>query len=406
MNIPYQNGHVRCRKRKNGTSCWVFMWREQDSSGKRVRRTSMIGSTEEYPTKELAQTAVNGLRMRINEERNHRPDRAINVSNLIDHYIATELSIDEPRHSHATRLICREFLVRWIKPHWGRFKLTDVRTMAVESWLRELKRRDGEDLSNSTKAKIRNVMSVLFNHAIRYEWIARNPITLVRQSAQRRSIPPVLESYEIQCLLAQLENPFRIMVLLDVTTGLRRSELFALKWKDIDFSNLLIHIKRSIFLGVVGKGKSETSRQSVRLSLNVAADLWLWKETTHYAKPDDWVFASQRTRGKSPLRPDVVLSRIIRAAAVRSGITKRIGWHTFRHTYSSTLIANGENVRVVQELMRHASSRFTLEVYTQAKASAKREAQQRIVERMLPDEGLEELRMLRRDPPEMLGGDA
>ena len=53
--------------------------------------------------------------------------------------------------------------------------------------------------------------------------------------------------------------------------------------------------------------------------------------------------------------------------------------------------------------MRHASSRFTLEVYTQAKARAKREAQQRIVEMMLPEEGLQEIRLLRRDPPEMLG---
>jgi integrase len=51
-----------------------------------------------------------------------------------------------------------------------------------------------------------------------------------------------------------------------------------------------------------------------------------------------------------------------RLTAVRAGIKKRIGWHTFRHTYSSTLIASGENVNVVQELMRHASSRFTLEV--------------------------------------------
>ena len=46
-----------------------------------------------------------------------------------------------------------------------------------------------------------------------------------------------------------------------------------------------------------------------------------------------------------------------------------------RHTYSLTLIANAENVKVVQELMRHASSRFTLDVYTQAKAKAKRDAQ-------------------------------
>ena len=169
----------------------------------------------------------------------------------------------------------------------------------------------------------------------------------------------MLEPEEVQSLLAQLDKPFRVMVLLDVTTGLRRSELFALKWKDIDFSNLLIDIKRSIFLGVVGKGKSETSRQSVPLSLNVAADQWLWKETSGYPNSADWVFASPRTRGKRPLRPDGVLSKIIRRAAVRAAINKRIGCHTFRHTYSSTLIANGENVKVVQELMRHASSRFT-----------------------------------------------
>ena len=251
-------------------------------------------------------------------------------------------------------------------------------------------------------------MSVLFNHAIRYEWLeqGKNPITLVRQSALRRSTPPVLEPFEVQSLLSRLANPFRVMVLLDVTTGLRRSELFALKWKDIDFCNLSIDIKRSIFQGVVGHCKNETSRQSIPLSLNVAADLWLWKENATYAAPDDWVFASPRRKGKSPLRPDGVLSKVIRPAAIRAGIRKRIGWHTFRHTYSSTLIANGENVKVVQELMRHASSRFTLEVYTQAKVKAKREAQQRIVEMMLPEEGLAEIRLQRREPPEMLGGDA
>jgi len=137
------------------------------------------------------------------------------------------------------------------------------------------------------------------------------------------------------------------------------------------------YVRRS---GVIGKGKNETSRQSIPISLNVAADLWLWKETTGYPNSDDWIFASPRTRGKRPLRPDGVLSKIIRLAAVCAGIKKRIGWHTFRRTYSTTLIANGENVKVVQDLMRHASSRFTLEVYTQANAKAKREAEQRIVE--------------------------
>jgi site-specific recombinase XerD len=90
---------------------------------------------------------------------------------------------------------------------------------------------------------------------------------------------------------------------------------------------------------------------------------------------------------------------------LRAGIKKLIGWHTFRHTYSSALIANGENVKVVQELMRHASSRFTLEVYTQAKTQVKRDAQQRIVDLVLSEqENTSNLGLLRKGPDEMLGG--
>ena len=70
------------------------------------------------------------------------------------------------------------------------------------------------------------------------------------------------------------------------------------------------------------------------------------------------------------------------------------------------MIANGENLKVVQELMRHASGRFILEFYPQAKARAKREAQERIVEMMLPDEGLAKIRLQRRDPLNCWAGNA
>jgi integrase len=53
------------------------------------------------------------------------------------------------------------------------------------------------------------------------------------------------------------------------------------------------------------------------------------------------------------------------------------------------LISNGENVKVVQELMRHASSRFTLDVYSQARKGAKRQAQQRVVEMILPENSVD-----------------
>src|SRR5258708_30857403 len=175
------------------------------------------------------------------------------------------------------------------------------------------------------------------------------------------------------------------MVMLAVTVGLRRSELFGLQWADISFREMQISIQCSIYLSTIGNCKPETSRKPMPIDEPVAADLWLRKETSKYARPEDWVFASSRSRGRAPLWPGAVLEKVIRPAVLRAGIHKKIGWHTFRHTYSSSLIANRENVKVVQELMRHASSRFTLEIYSQACLIAKREAQRRLVDAILPE---------------------
>lgn len=406
MSVRHQHGHLRCVERKSGPPRWEFLWRETDA-GKRIRRNVIIGTIEQYPTEAAAQDAVNGLRTHINEHRYRQRQQRISVGDLIDHYLQAELAEHVSWHSHATRTVYREFLERWIRPRWAATNIRDVRTIAVENWLRQIRRQDGDDLANSTKAKLRNLMSVLFNHAIRYEWLeqGKNPVTLVRQGAGRKRVPTVLEPHEVQGLLSALQSPFRIMVLLGVTTGLRRSELFALQWGDIDFCNLTIEIQRSIFQGVIGNCKTAASKRPVPFSLEVAADLWLWKERTLYSKPDDWIFASSWAKGSRPFWPNTLLRKIIRPAAAGVGISKRIGWHTLRHTYSTMLIANGENVKVVQELMRHANSRTTLEVYSQARISAKREAQQRIVQMILPDEEMtSEIRLQRNGPAESLGG--
>jgi len=73
------------------------------------------------------------------------------------------------------------------------------------------------------------------------------------------------------------------------------------------------------------------------------------------------------------------MSYYIRPAARRCGISKRFGWHTFRHTYSTLLRAVGVDIKVMQELLRHASSRVTMDTYTQAVTSAKRLAQSAVV---------------------------
>ena len=257
----------------------------------------------------------------------------------------------------------------------------DVRTVAVENWLRQLRRKDGKPLSNSSKAKIRNLMSVLFNHAIRYEWLAqgKNPITHVRQSAARQKDPEILSPDEIRNLISKLDSPFQLMVLVAATTGVRRSELFGLQWKDIDFQKLTIQIRRSVYAQTIGKCKTQHSQKPLPIALNVINELKRWREKNQYNLPDDWVFASLRQKGSFPFSPNFVLAKIIRPAAVRAGIKKRISWHTFRHTFSTLLIANGEDIKVVQELMRHGTARITVEIYSQAITNIKRRAQQRIV---------------------------
>ncbi len=76
----------------------------------------------------------------------------------------------------------------------------------------------------------------------------------------------------------------------------------------------------------------------------------------------------------------MILRQHIRHVARKLGMTKRIGWQTFRRTYASLLKANGEDVKVVQELLRHANITTTMNLYAQAFSHDAREAQGKIVE--------------------------
>ena len=395
MRVRYQRGYLRLGQRRKGPDRWEFLWWDSEPTGLRVRRKAIIGTVQEYPNLENAWQASNGLRVSINETRNRQRERTITVADLVDHYSRIELTNDQfdGGKSHATKTIYRDFLTRWVKPIWGSLNIRDVRTIAVENWLRKLPRANGSPLAPSTKAKIRNLMSVLFNHAIRHEWLeqGRNPILLVRQSAKRQRLPEWLEPEELSALLCQLDQCFRVMVFVDAATGLRRSEFLALKWGDIEFESQQIKVQRSIYRKVVGNCKTEASKKPVPMDPILAAELWAWKQHSSYNQPYDWVFASPRTKGKNPYWPDVILSRIVRPAATRAGIQKHVGWHTFRHSFSTILIGNGENVKVVQELMRHSNCRCTLEIYSQARIPAKRDAQHRVIQMIVPWKGATEV---------------
>jgi integrase len=224
-------------------------------------------------------------------------------------------------------------------------------------------------------------MSALFNHAIRHEWIDRNPISKVRTSAKRLRETDVLTPAEFAALLPELKLRDRAMVILAGSTGLRRSELVALTWSDIDLELMQINVRRSCVRSRFGDTKTEASRRPVPLHPSVAKVLAVWRAETPYSSDSDFVFPSMRLNGKKPVTPDMVLKKRIRPALERAGIKdKVIGWHSFRHSLATNLRAAGVDLKTAQELLRHANSRITLEVYTRAISATKREANDRVMQ--------------------------
>jgi len=246
-------------------------------------------------------------------QRNSLP---VTIAELCDHFIQRELTTDNTWRSYSTKKAYKAYLKRWIIPHWGTAPLSEVKTMGVESWLRRL------PLAKSSCAKIRGILSVLFNHACRYELFDRNPIRLVRQSAKRTSTPSALTPVEIKQLLSGLRLRERALVLLAASTGLRQSELFGLKWSDIDFAQNTMNVTRSNVCGVVGPCKTESSQKPVPVHPTVLETLGKWKQVCRYSKPDDWVFASKRYRGRKPIWGQAILRKYIRPVASRAGIQK------------------------------------------------------------------------------------
>ena len=378
----YQQGSVQREKRRSGPDVWVYRWYEVGSDGASKYRKAIVGTVSTLPTEAVALKAARALRIDANQQTPQSESGPSTIAELVAHYRLKELAGDSNgRKAFSTRDGYECYLDNWILPRWQNHKLNQVKPVAVEAWLDSIKRARG------TRAKIRNIMSAVFNHAMRYEWLDANPIKLVRQSAKRERTPDVLDLAELQLLLSNLDVRERTLVLLDAATGLRVSELLALRWEDVNFKTLELSVTRSIWHQVVGNCKTEASAKPVPLDNYMAEDLLQWRRMSPYPMPHDWVFASPTMKGKQPYWPDNLIKRYIRPVAQKAGIQKRVGWHTFRHSFGTLLKANGEDIKTVQELLRHANSRITLEVYTQAVTSNKRAAQSKVVKMMVPNSG-------------------
>ena len=368
----FQQGSLLKMKRKGAPDVWVFRWYEY-KGGKRTYMKRVVGTVIEFPQRRDAEKALVSFRININSQV-VTPQR---VCDLIAHYQQRELVPERKAFaSIATHLVMTR---RYIEPKWGQHRLSDVRTMQVEEWLHSL------SLAPGSKTKIKSAFSVLYSHAIRYEWLTFNPISKVRTSSKPLREKDVLSPEEFRALLGELSVRDRAMVLLAGSTGLRRSEMIALIWADVNAITLEVTVLRSCVRNRFGDGKTTASRRPVPLHPLVLESLLEWKRESLYNADADFAFASVRLKGKKPMGPDNLLKRYIRPAVKRAGIEgKTIGWHNFRHSLATNLRAMGVDVKVAQELLRHANVRTTLDIYTRAVSQQKRDANARVVEMMLP----------------------
>ncbi len=373
-----QQGSIIQTNRKLGPSVWLFRWSEKNRNGRRVYRKRVVGTVEQYATAEAARVAAAALLTQLNGDSSRDRGCKTTVDQICEHFEQKELRCGDSFRSFATVKTYRGYIRKWVKPRWGSFYLDEVKAVDIEAWLRRL------PIARSSRAKIRNVLSILFNHACRYELFDRNPMRFVRQGAKRRSAPVVLTALEIRALVDHLALRERTLVLLAVSTGLRQSELFGLKWRDVDFQHGELSVTRSIVFGVVGRCKTESSQKPVPLHPQLGEALSIWRKTCKFIGYDDWIFASRLHKGRRPYWGASILRKYVRPVAESININKRIGWHTFRHTYSTLLRSVGAEFKVMQELMRHSTLRTTMDVYTQAVAPAKHAAQAAVLALFFP----------------------
>ena len=114
--------------------------------------------------------------------------------------------------------------------------------------------RQEDDAGNKSKSPQHHVR--VFTYALRHKWMTTNPVAEVRQSAKRERVPSRLTAEELGSLLTQLDLMYSVMILLLVPTGMRRGEILALEWRDVDWQQETLNVRKSIWHQELGPVKT------------------------------------------------------------------------------------------------------------------------------------------------------
>ncbi|MBR5465332.1 MAG: site-specific tyrosine recombinase XerD [Alistipes sp.] len=264
-------------------------------------------------------------------------------------YIKVEKRLSEnsvEAYMHDLELFAHFILRKWDVPP------RKVEREMVERYLDWLYEKGRE---KSSQARNLSGIRSFFNYLLLNDEISSSPVEFIATPKVGRSLPDVLTTDEIDRLISSIEvdtikgRRDRAMVEVLYSCGLRVSELISLRMGDLFFGEGYIR--------VIGKGDkqrlvpiSDLARERISLYLD---------ERTPARSNEEILFLNNR--GKQLTR--VMIFTILRRAALRAGIDKKISPHTLRHSFATHLLEGGAGIRQVQELLGHESI-LTTEIYT------------------------------------------
>lgn len=188
---------------------------------------------------------------------------------------------------------------------------------------------------------------------------------------KRKDITPLTRDGVIKLLQAAYHTEFYYPLLVAVYTGLRRSELLALTWTDLDLEERYLTVNKGVHTHStederVQPPKTDKSKRRVSLPIDLVLALRHYRETQEAIRgqlgvslgPDDLLFA--RADG-TVMHPDSLSKACVRLA--RQAGLREVHFHALRHTLASMLIQQGENTKSISERLGHSSTSFTNDVY-------------------------------------------